>query len=88
VTQSYGLQFFTYHHNLRHFHPIDRYEATKFPEWLSCYLTGTMQLDHSNHMSLHVSTCTSYSFNAVKPVCMEVVVLSPCMFLCIVINEW
>jgi hypothetical protein len=26
-------------------------------------LKGVMQLDHSNVMSVHVSTCTSYDFN-------------------------
>jgi hypothetical protein len=31
-------------------------------------LKGPMRLDHSNDMSAHVSTCTSYDLNAVTPV--------------------
>jgi len=31
-------------------------------------LKGAMRLDRSKDMSLHVSTCTSYDFNALKPV--------------------
>jgi hypothetical protein len=27
-----------------------------------------MQLDHSKNMSVHVSTCTSYDFNALMPI--------------------
>jgi hypothetical protein len=29
---------------------------------------GAMRLDHSKNMPVHVSTCTSYNFNALTPV--------------------
>jgi len=35
---------------------------------LLCDLQGAMQLDCSKHMSVHVSTCASYNFNALPPV--------------------
>jgi hypothetical protein len=31
-------------------------------------LKGTMRLDRSKDMSVHVSTCTSYDFNTLTPV--------------------
>jgi hypothetical protein len=31
-------------------------------------LQGAMLLDHSKDMSMHVSTCTSYNFNALTPI--------------------
>jgi hypothetical protein len=31
-------------------------------------LKGAMRLDRSKDMSMHVSTCTSYDFNALTPV--------------------
>jgi hypothetical protein len=31
-------------------------------------LKGAMRLDRSKDMSVHVSTCTSYDFNALTPV--------------------
>jgi len=30
-----------------------------------------VQLDHSNDMSVNVSTCTSYDFNALTPVVLK-----------------
>jgi len=32
------------------------------------YLKGARKLDRSKVMSVHVSTCTSYDFNALTPV--------------------
>jgi len=32
------------------------------------YLKGAVRLDHSNDMSVRVSTCTSYDFNALASV--------------------
>jgi hypothetical protein len=42
-----------------------------------------MQLDHSKDISVHVSTCTSYNFNALMPV----VALVRRVFLQLHINE-
>jgi hypothetical protein len=33
-----------------------------------CNLKGTMQHDCSKDMAVHVSSCSSYDFNALKPV--------------------
>jgi hypothetical protein len=35
---------------------------------LLCYLKGAIRLDRNKNMSVHVSTCTSYSFNALTPI--------------------
>jgi len=47
-------------------------------------LKGAMRLDHSKDMSVHVSTCTSYDFNAVNTSFMEVTALIKRVFLCLV----
>jgi hypothetical protein len=35
---------------------------------LLCDLRGAMQFDHSIDMSVHVSTCVMYDFNALMPI--------------------
>jgi len=35
---------------------------------LLCNLEGAMQLDHSKNVSVHISACVSYDFNALTPV--------------------
>jgi hypothetical protein len=32
------------------------------------YLKGAMRLGRSKHVSMHISTCTSYNLNALTPV--------------------
>jgi hypothetical protein len=39
---------------------------------LLCNVKEAMRLDHSKDMFVHVSTCTSYDFNALTPVVWKV----------------
>jgi len=46
-----------------------------------------MQLEHRRDMSVLVTPCTSYDFNALTPV-VEVVALIRCMCFCISLQKW
>jgi len=45
---------------------VSSYEISRMI--LLCDFKGAMQRDHNKDMSVHVSTCTSYNWNALMPV--------------------
>jgi hypothetical protein len=53
---------------------------------LLCDLKGTVQLDCSKDMSVHVSSCTSYDFNTLMPVVWSCGTDKMCVFLHLIIN--
>jgi len=47
-----------------------------------------MRFDHMKVMSVHVSTCASYDFSALSPVCVDVVTLIRCVCFYILLQKW